>query len=144
LIEAIAIIPAGGWVRAAQSVTLDYDRRFRRRLRFVTDQGVEVLLNLPEAVHIHGGDALALADGQLVEVRAADEALLHITAPATDTLIRLAWHLGNRHLAVQFLPGGLRILADHVIADMVARLGGAAVPVSAPFDPESGAYHAHG
>jgi len=142
--RALGIIPAGAWTQAAQSVTLDYDRRFRRRLRFVTDQGAEILLDLPEAQHIHGGDALALEDGALVEVRAAAEALLEVTAPTPDALIRLAWHLGNRHLGVQFLPGRLRILADHVIAAMVRGLGGEAVPVTAPFDPESGAYHSHG
>jgi urease accessory protein len=142
--RATSIIPAGKWNVAAHSVTLDYDRRFRRRLRFVTDQGAEILLDLPEAIHVHGGDALALEDGSCVEVRAANEALLEITAPSADALIRLAWHLGNRHLAVQFLPGCLRIHDDHVIADMVRKLGGSTVQISAPFDPEGGAYHGHG
>lgn len=142
--RATAILPAGQWQGATHSVTLDYDRRYRRRLRFVTDQGLEILLDLPEAIHIRGGDALALEDGSCVEVRAADEALLEISAPGPDALIRLAWHLGNRHLPVQFLPGRLRILDDHVIADMVQKLGGTAVSVAAPFDPEGGAYHGHG
>jgi urease accessory protein len=142
--RATSIVPAGSWEKAEQSVTLDYDRRYRRRLRFVSDQGTEILLDLPEAVHIRGGDALALEDGSLVEVCAADEALLEIFAPTPDALIRLAWHLGNRHLGVQFLPGRLRILDDHVIAEMVRGLGGTAVPVTAPFDPEGGAYHSHG
>lgn len=136
------ILRAGEWADAAQSVTLDYDHRFRRRLRFVTGQGTEMLLDLPEAIHIHDGDALALEDGTLVAVHAADEALLHITA-APDDLIRLAWHLGNRHLSVQFLPGALRILDDHVLAAMVEQLGGHVAKIAAPFDPESGAYH-HG
>lgn len=144
MIEAKHIIPAGAWSGPARRVTLDYDQRFRRRLRFVTEEGTEILLNLPEALHIRGGDALALEDGSLVEVRAADEALLEVTAPTPDALIRLAWHLGNRHLSVQFFPGRLRILADHVIADMVRKLGGEAVPVTAPFDPEGGAYHHYG
>jgi urease accessory protein len=85
-----------------------------------------------------------LEDGSNVEVRAADEALLEITATLADALIRLAWHLGNRHLSVQFFPGKLRILDDHVIAGMVRQLGGTAVQISAPFDPEGGAYHSHG
>jgi urease accessory protein len=74
-----------------------------------------------------------------VAVRAADEELLEVRAGA-DELVRLAWHLGNRHLAVQFLPGVLRILYDHVIAEMVAGLGGEVKRVTGPFDPESGAY----
>jgi urease accessory protein len=142
--RATSILPAGKWHTAAHSVTLDYDRRYRRRLRFVSDQGAEILLDLPEAIHIRGGDALALEDGSYVEIRAADEALLEITAPSADALIRLAWHLGNRHLSVQFLPRALRILDDHVIADMVRKLGGTAVQKTAPFDPEGGAYHSHG
>jgi urease accessory protein len=142
--RATSILAAGKWRVAAHSVMLDYDRRFRRRLRFVTDQGMEILLDLPEAIHIRGGDALVLEDGSYVEVRAANETLLEIKAPSPDALIRLAWHLGNRHLAVQFLPGSLRILDDHVIADMIRKLGGSAARISAPFDPEGGAYHGHG
>jgi len=71
-------------------------------LRFVTDEGTEILLNLPEAVHIRGGDALALEDGSLVEVRAADEALLEVTAPTPDALIRFAF-CGCRPLCKKFL-----------------------------------------
>jgi urease accessory protein len=144
LIRATTILPAGSWGTATHSVTLDYDRRYRRRLRFFSDQGTEILLDLPEAIHIRGGDALALEDGSAVEVRAADEALLEITAASSGALIRLAWHLGNRHLSVQFLPATLRILDDHVIAEMVRKLGGTVQKVTAPFDPEGGAYHSHG
>ncbi len=144
MIRALTIIPAGSWTTAAHSVTLDYDRRYRRRLRFISDQGTEILLDLAEAIHIRGGDALALEDGTFAEIRAADEDLLEITAKNPDALIRLAWHLGNRHLSVQFLPAALRILNDHVIAQMVRQLGGTAAQISAPFDPEGGAYHSHG
>ncbi|HTJ90072.1 MAG TPA: urease accessory protein UreE [Acidocella sp.] len=136
------ILRAGEWSgEATQSVTLDFDRRYRRRLRFSSDQGAEILLDLPEAIHIRDGDALLLEDGSLVAVHAAAEQLLEISAPSPDLLIRLAWHLGNRHLSAQFLPGALRILYDHVIADMVRGLGGMAAPITAPLDPEPGAYH---
>ncbi len=86
---------------------------------------------------------MAIDDGTCVAVRAAPEKLLEIAAAEADTLSRLAWHLGNRHLAVQFLPGRLRILHDHVIAEMVLRLGGEVKEIAAPFDPEPGAYHQH-
>lgn len=136
------ILAAGAWPGTASlSVTLDFDRRYRRRLRFLADQGAEILLDLPEAIHIRDGDALLLEDGALVAVHAAPEQLLEISAPSPDLLIRLAWHLGNRHLSAQFLPGAIRILDDHVIAEMVRGLGGIAVPITAPFDPEPGAYH---
>jgi urease accessory protein len=136
------ILRAGEWSgEAAHAVTLDFDRRYRRRLRFCTDQGMEILLDLSEAIHIRDGDALALEDGALVAVHAAAEELLEISAPSPDLLIRLAWHLGNRHLSAQFLPGAVRILNDHVIADMIRGLGGTAAQITAPFDPEPGAYH---
>jgi urease accessory protein len=139
MIRASSIARAGEWQTAAGDITLDYDRRHRRRLRLQAD-GSEILLDLPEAIHIREGDALALEDGSYIAVHAAPEAVLEVRAADADTLARLAWHLGNRHLAVQFLPGALRILHDHVIADMIVRLGGTAVQINAPFDPESGAY----
>lgn len=144
-LRACRILGPGDYAAAEviDEITLDYDRRHRRRLRFVTSTGSEILLDLPDAVHIRDGDAMALEDGRCVAVRAAPEAVLEILAPDADTLARLAWHLGNRHLAVQFLPGRLRILDDHVIAEMIQMLGGEATPISAPFDPESGAYHQH-
>lgn len=145
LIRAVEVLRADAWPAgmALETVTLDFDHRFRRRLRFTTGQGVEILLDLPQAVHIRDGDGLLLEDGRAVGVRAAEEFLLEVMAENNDMLARLAWHLGNRHLSVQFSPGCLRILDDHVIAGMVMQLGGSVRKISAPFDPESGAYH-HG
>ncbi len=144
-LRATKILGAGDYApdRVIGDITLDYDRRHRRRLRFTTEAGDEILLDLPEAIHIRNGDAMAMEDGSCIAVRAAPERLLEISAPDEHTLTRLAWHLGNRHLAVQFLPFRLRILHDHVIAEMILHLGGQAAEVSAPFDPESGAYHQH-
>jgi urease accessory protein len=145
LIRAREILPAGSWTNAnlVDEITLDYDRRHRRRLRFTTPSGTEILLDLPNAIHIRDGDALALEDGTCIAVRAAPESLLEITAPDAITLTRLAWHLGNRHLSVQVLPNALRVLHDHVIAEMIFRTGGTATNLMAPFDPESGAYDHH-
>ena len=143
MIRATKVLRVGDWPSwtAAQRITLDFDHRYRRRLRFATAEGVEVLLDLPEAVHIRNGDALVLDDGSFVAVEAAPEKLLEIRARDADMLARLAWHLGNRHLSVQFLPGALRILEDHVIGKMITLLGGSAKPILAPLDPEPGAYH---
>jgi urease accessory protein len=144
-LRALGIARAGEWLvdAAVDEITLDYDHRYRRRLRFASAAGDDILLDLPEAVHIRGGDAMILESGGFIAVKAADEALLEVTCEDTDTLTRLAWHLGNRHLAVQFLPGRLRLLDDHVIAAMIPALGGIVAHIAAPFDPESGAYH-HG
>ncbi len=139
MIRATSISRAGEWQNAVDEITLDYDHRHRRRLRLQTNHS-EVLLDLTEAIHIRDGDALALEDGSYIAVHAAPESLLEIRCDDADTLARLAWHLGNRHLSVQFLPGALRILYDHVIAAMIRGLGGTAAQINAPFDPESGAY----
>lgn len=144
-LRAQKIARAGDWLpdAAIDEISLDYDRRHRRRLRFTASSGTEILLDLAEAIHIRDGDAMVLEDGGFLAVHAALENLLEVTANDADTLARLAWHLGNRHLAVQFLPGRIRLLDDHVIAAMIPALGGAVTRLKAPFDPESGAY-AHG
>jgi len=142
-LRATAIARAGEWHpnTATDSLTLDYDSRHRRRFHYTTVTGVEIQLHLSETTHIKNGDALILEDGKYIAIIAAPESLLEITTPTADDLTRLAWHLGNRHLAVQFLPGKLRILHDHVIAQMLKTLGATVTETTAPFDPESGAYH---
>ena len=148
--RAIASSPAGSWpeAEAADSVTLAYDERFRRRIKLATDKGAELLLDLPKAVALGDGDGLRLEDGGWVRVAAANEPLVELTGePAL--LLRLAWHLGNRHTPAQLLPGALRIRPDHVLVEMARNLGAAIRELAAPFQPESGAYaqaaaHAHG
>lgn len=140
--RATAIYRAGAWpadAREIDAVRLDSDHRHRRRILLKTENGQEILLDFPETSRLAEGDALALEDGNLVRVIAADEGLLDIHAPP-EILLRIAWHLGNRHLPVQFAGLSLRIRADHVIAAMIEGLGGHAHELQAPFEPESGAY----
>ena len=136
------ILPAGGWdpARETDSVVLDFDLRHRRRITLHTEGGAHLLLDLPQAAHLRDGEGLECEDGSVVRVRAKPEPLLEIAAADTAELARLAWHLGNRHLPVQILTGALRIRPDHVIADMAHGLGATSRAVSAPFDPETGAY----
>ena len=131
----LADAPADG-----DSVRLDHDLRNRRRMVFTTNGGSAILLDMARPVHLHDGDGLELEDGSIVRVEAAAEALIEITAPNLPALVRIAWHLGNRHLPTQLLGDRLRIRHDHVIAEMVAGLGGQCDAVMAPFDPEGGAY----
>lgn len=135
------VLPAGSWeaVRELDRVLVDFDRRFRRRILLTTEGGREVLLDLPQAVRLRHGDGLAV-DGGVVRVCAKPEALLEIHAHEEGELVRIAWHLGNRHLPVQLLGDRIRIRADHVIAEMVEGLGGHVEAIEAPFDPEAGAY----
>jgi urease accessory protein len=140
--RAITVLPAGTWnaSEAADSVLLDHDHRHRRRIALHMESGAELLLDLPQATRLRDGDGLVLQSGAVVRVRAKPEPLLEIRAHDDVTLLRIAWHLGNRHLPVQVLDARLRIRADRVIADMVEQLGGRVEEVDAPFDPEAGAY----
>jgi urease accessory protein len=147
--RALAVEAAGGWDKGLKAghVTLASDLRHRRRLAMRADEGFEFLLDLVHATYLKHGDGLALEDGRFVEVRAAPEPIMDIACDDAAHLARLAWHVGNRHLAVQVLPGGtLRLVDDHVIADMARGLGARVLRHEAPFDPEPGAYagHAHG
>ena len=125
-------------------VTLDYDARHRRRLRMAGDDGTDLLLDLPRAMALRDGDGLLLEGGDIVLVRAAPEPLLEARADDVEELVRIAWHLGNRHIPVQVLSGALRLRADPVIADMLAGLGAHVRNVEAPFESEGGAYAATG
>jgi urease accessory protein len=140
--RAVAVHPRGEWPeeRAVDTVTLAYLDRHRRRIRLATDSGATFLLDLARAYHLSEGDGLELDDGSYVGVRAAPEAVLEIAAADQASLLRIAWHLGNRHLPLQVVGDRLRIREDHVIAEMVAGLGGGISRLEAPFAPEIGAY----
>ena len=148
--RAAAVLPAGTWSDpAVDCVLIDWDRRHRRRILLRTEAGADLLLDLPQAVRLRGGDGLLLDGGGVVRVEARPEPLLELHAHSADALVRIAWHLDNRHLPAQLLDGRVRIRAEHVIADMVRGLGGHVAELSAPFDPEAGAYagghhHHHG
>lgn len=149
MIRATKVFPADAWSHVAtDTVVLDFDHRHRRRLRMRGEGGLDFLLDLPEAVAIRNGDGLLLEDGRIVEVRASAEPLLEVLATDALHLVRLAWHLGNRHLPVQIEVDRLLIREDHVIEAMLQSLGAATAHVEAPFDPEGGAYegggHGHG
>jgi urease accessory protein len=136
------------WTQApADTVVLDFDDRHRRRTAMTGTRGLEFLLDLENAIVLRGGDALVLDDGRLIEVVAAPEPLVEIRGTDPLHLVRVAWHLGNRHLPTQIMPKGLRIRRDHVIEAMVKGLGARVIEIDAPFDPEGGAYasggHAH-
>ncbi|TSD86587.1 urease accessory protein UreE [Mycobacterium sp. KBS0706] len=137
-----AVVPAGGFDPAAvfDRVVLDYDSRHRRRIVLYGEAGTVVLLDLSEAAHLRHGDALKGEEGGLILVSAAPERLVEIRAGSQAELIRIAWHLGNRHLPTQLLPDALRIRTDHVVEEMVRGLGGTVTAIEAPFDPEGGAY----
>ena len=134
------ILPAGTWdtTTAVDSLLIDYQDRYRRRILLRTQSDQPILLNLPTTTHLRDQDGLQTQHGPIL-VRAKPEPLLAIAAPS-HTLLRIAWHLGNRHLPVQLLPTELRLHRDHVIADMATHLGVTVTNLDSPFDPEPGAY----
>ena len=145
MIRATRVLGQHRWKEApADTVVLDFDDRHRRRMAMTGTRGLEFLLDLENAVALRGGDALVLHDGRLVEVVAAAESLVEIRGADPHHLIRVAWHLGNRHLPTQIMPKGLRIRRDHVIEEMVKGLGARVIEIEAPFDPEGGAYASAG
>ena len=143
MLRATSVKAATTWRdEPADTVVLEFDDRHRRRLAMTGTRGLEFLLDLPEVIALRGGDALVLEDGRLVEVVAAAEPLVEIRCTDPMHMVRIAWHLGNRHLPTQLMNKGLRIRRDHVIEDMVRGLGARVIEIEAPFDPEGGAYAA--
>ena len=141
MIRALSVRARDSWSgTAADSVVLDFDDRHRRRITMTGVGGLDLLLDLPSAVMLRSGDALVLEDGRLIEVLAAPEPLVEVRVKEPVDLVRLAWHIGNRHVPAQLLPRAIRIRRDHVIEEMVRSLGATVRPIEAPFDPEGGAY----
>lgn len=137
---------------AGARLTLPFARRQKARQRAVLDSGEEIAVLLPRGTVMRGGDRLLSPQGRSVTVAAAAEPVSTVRCEDPRQLARIAYHLGNRHIAVQVGDGWLRYLADHVLDDLVLGLGSATERESAPFEPEAGAYgrtghgqnHGHG
>lgn len=130
------------------TLVLPYEARQKSRLRATTECGSDVGVFMPRGTILRDGDVLRASDGTLIRVKAADERVSEVrqSAGAADalTLLRAAYHLGNRHVPLQIRPDVLRYQHDHVLDDMVRGLGLPVTQCAAPFHPEPGAYHGHG
>ena len=145
--------PAADGADGADGATRDrfvapFEQRQKARQRVRLESGREVGLRLPRGSVLRDGDKLRAPDGTIVDVVAAHEDVSTVVTAELSQLARLAYHLGNRHVALEVGDGWVRYLRDHVLDAMVAGLGGSVVHESAPFEPESGAYggrhsHAH-
>jgi urease accessory protein len=139
------VLPAKAWSGVAiDRVVLDYDGRHRRRIVLTAVSGAEYLLDLAGATHLRDGDGLVLSGGGILLVVAKPEPLMEVRARSPEALVRLAWHIGNRHLAAAIQADRILIRHDHVIGHMLEHLGAQVTEVEAPFDPEGGAYDDHG
>ena len=134
-------VEAGVNLSVSASVTLEYDDRHRRRIRMIDDEGKPFMLDLEQATYLSDGDLLELEDGSAVIVKAALEEVLEVTCDSVEQTARVAWHVGNRHMPVQVLGGGImRLRYDHVLEDMITGLGAHCEKKREPFAPEPGAY----
>lgn len=151
MLRATAVIrrPAVKSDRVADTVTLDHEGRHRRRVALVGEGGLDFLLDLDKATALNDGDAVKLEDGRLVQVRAAPQSLLELRAENPLRLLRVAWHIGNRHTPAEITAEAIYIEEDHVLAEMARGQGCTVAPVLRAFQPERGAYdhdcgHDHG
>jgi urease accessory protein len=126
---------------------LSYEARCKSRLLVTLESGAQAALVVERGRLLRNGDRVRLDDQRDIEIVAADENLLEAHSEDALIIARVAYHLGNRHVAVQVMRDRLRFLDDHVLAQMVTGLGVDVTRVVAPFEPEGGAYgahHAHG
>jgi urease accessory protein len=125
----------------AATLELPFELRSRSRLRARLSSGEEVGILLGRGQILRGGELLRTSDGRAIEVIAAAETVSTARAADAQALARAAYHLGNRHVALQLGEGWLRYSHDHVLDDMVRALGLAVAVERAAFEPEGGAYH---
>jgi urease accessory protein len=124
-------------------VHLVFSEREKSRYRTTTDSGQDIGWFLPRGIVLCDGDALVCDNKEIIIVRAATESLSEATSDDPHLLLRAAYHLGNRHVNLQILPGALRFPRDHVLEDMLEGLGLNLRAIDDAFTPESGAYAAH-
>ena len=141
------ILKPSDWSNALDSCILSYDQRFLRRKVLRTVKGARLLVDIARTTSVHHGDAFEIAGGQVIEILSAPEPLLEVSGD----LVRLAWHIGNRHTPCQIEDKHLFIQNDAVMRHMLEQLGAIVTKVDAPFNPEGGAYghgrthsHEHG
>jgi urease accessory protein len=133
---------------ADRRLVLPFGGRSKSRARVLLDNGEEAGIFLERGSVLRHGDLLLADDGRVVEVEAASETVSTVHTADGLMLVRAAYHLGNRHVALQIGPGWLRYQHDHVLDDMLRGFGLTVKVEEAPFEPEGGAYvraahHAH-
>ncbi|MBA3774212.1 MAG: urease accessory protein UreE [Ramlibacter sp.] len=135
-------------LKRAASVELDWDVRRKSRFDCTDLTGRHLGVFLPRGTTVRGGDVLVAEDGSLVKVIAAPQPVLLITHcglhGAPFDLARAAYHLGNRHVAIELKPDHLKIEPDHVLAGMLRNMHLIVKESLATFEPEGGAYGGHG
>ncbi len=132
-------------VRRATTLELDWDTRQKSRFEATDSAGRSVGVVLPRGTALRGGDVLVCEDGSLIKVAAKPQPVLAVTVGAGGApldLLRAAYHLGNRHVPLELRADRLQFEPDHVLGEMLTRMGLVVTPAEAAFEPEAGAYEA--
>lgn len=137
-------VPAAMGVAATDTLTLPFETRCKCRGKVKLDSGEDAGVMLAWGESLRDGDVLSTANGVLVRIVAASEAVMLVKCSHPRELAAVAYHLGNRHVPVEIGEGTLKLAPDHVLKAMVEGLGAQVQMTTAPFDPEPGAYGAHG
>ncbi len=127
----------------SHTLTLAYELRQKARLKTKSDSGEEVGLMLSRGEILRGGDCLKSDDGEIAKIIAAPEEVSVVSSDDKLLLMKAAYHLGNRHVALQVEESLLVYQKDHVLDEMIISLGLTVAHEMKPFEPESGAYHNH-
>lgn len=142
---------AAALLRRAPSIEVDWDTRQKSRFAATDSAGREISVFLPRGQVVRGGDVLLATDGSLIRMIAAPQPVMVVTVcpehGGAFDLLRAAYHLGNRHVALEVQPDHLQLEPDSVLAEMLRRMHLIVAERLAPFEPEGGAYaavgHAH-
>ena len=133
------------WPQPWPILSLSLEDRQRSRLAAMLPNGRAVAVILARGEQMQHGDVLCGEQGERVLVQAAVQELMQIQATNSYELMRLVYHLANRHVRAMLKPNAVLIEPDAVLADMVRGLGGSVTLVQQPFIPEGGAYaNGHG
>lgn len=145
MLRVVSLLPPGhGRGLPYDTVTLEHSERRLRRKLLLLSAGDEIMVDFPQTLTLDHGAALELEDGRLAGIIAADELLYEVRGRDTAHLVRLAWHIGNRHTSAQLEDARILIKRDHVLKTMLEGLGATVSNVTEPFFAEHGAYHSHG
>ena len=104
---------------APERLVLTFNQRQKSRLKVSLNSGEEVGLILPRGTVLKEGDVVATESGDLIQIAAAAETVSTVNTDDAHLLLRIAYHLGNRHVPLQVEPTWLRYAHDHVLDDMV-------------------------
>ena len=143
MVQRVVSIKPAGTFAPIDRVALDADDRRRRRIALTGERGTRLLLDFEKPMTLRDGDGLVLEDGTVVQVAGQAEPLVEVSAKTPADVVRLAWHIGNRHTDIQFMNKAFRIRRDRVLEDMLRGLGAMTNEIEAPFDPEPAAPHGH-